>query len=282
MNSQNLDPVKYKMEQRRQWGVVAEGWKKWWKTFEAAGQHVSDNLIDMAEIKTGYRVLDIATGIGEPAITAARYVGERGHVVATDQAHQMLLIAKERADKLSIKNIDFKEMDAENLNFMDNSFDAVICRWGLMFLPDLSTALKKTNKILVPGRIFAASVWESSPMISIAMETAQKMFKLPPPPKGTPSIFGLANGIIEDRLKEAGFYDIKSNRVTVTFKFSSIEDFNQYEKDIAAPIIALLENQPEERQIEFWQELSKSSEQFVLNDGRLHIPGVTICASGRR
>ena len=68
--------------QRQGWNSVATGWQKWWKTSEAAGRNVSRRLIELAEIKRSYRVLDIATGIGEPSITAAHQVGKSDHVLA--------------------------------------------------------------------------------------------------------------------------------------------------------------------------------------------------------
>ena len=59
---------------------------------------ISQRLIELAQIKPGLRVLDVATGIGEPSITAAKVIGASGHVLATDISRQMLAIAKERAD----------------------------------------------------------------------------------------------------------------------------------------------------------------------------------------
>ena len=92
-----FDSDRYKINQRKSWDNAAEGWQKWWKTFEQGAQIVNQRLVELAEIKQGDKVLDIATGIGEPAITAARKVGIKGHVMATDISPQMLKIAKERA-----------------------------------------------------------------------------------------------------------------------------------------------------------------------------------------
>jgi enediyne biosynthesis protein CalE5 len=77
-----IDPERYKAGQRQGWDSVSSGWQKWWKTVEAAGGKVSRRLIKLAEIKEGYKVLDIATGIGEPSITAAHQVGKSGHILA--------------------------------------------------------------------------------------------------------------------------------------------------------------------------------------------------------
>ena len=87
-------------------------------------------------------VLDIATGIGEPAITAANRVGQNGHVLATDISPQMLSVAKQRAISLGLQNvIEFKDGDIETIELPSSMFDAVLCRWGLMFLPDLKAGL---------------------------------------------------------------------------------------------------------------------------------------------
>jgi cyclopropane fatty-acyl-phospholipid synthase-like methyltransferase len=94
----SFDNEQFRIDQRQRWDSVAEGWKEWWQTIEVAAQKVSDRLIELAEIKPSQQVLDIATGIGEPAVTAARkLVGlsgssnkindnekNTGHVLATD------------------------------------------------------------------------------------------------------------------------------------------------------------------------------------------------------
>jgi ubiquinone/menaquinone biosynthesis C-methylase UbiE len=105
---------------------------------EIAEQHNSnERLVELAEIKQGDKVLDIATGIGEPAITAARKVGINGHVLATDISPQMLKIAKQRSISFGLQDIvEFKEIDAERIDInlqsllQLSSFNAVLCRWG--------------------------------------------------------------------------------------------------------------------------------------------------------
>jgi 2-polyprenyl-3-methyl-5-hydroxy-6-metoxy-1,4-benzoquinol methylase len=115
MGLQSFDPVQYKAEQHQLWNSAAAGWERWWPTQERALQHISDRLVDMAGIRPGYRILDIGTGIGEPAITVGRRIGPAGHIVAIDQSPQMLAVAKRRAAALGMKNLEFLEMDAEAL-----------------------------------------------------------------------------------------------------------------------------------------------------------------------
>jgi ubiquinone/menaquinone biosynthesis C-methylase UbiE len=124
------DSKQYKEGQRQGWDSVANGWQKWWKITEIAAEKVSRRLIELAEIKRGSRVLDIATGIGEPAITAAKQVGDSGHVLATDISSQMLSIAKQRAISLGLERvIEFKVGDAEAIDLPASTFDAALQVW---------------------------------------------------------------------------------------------------------------------------------------------------------
>jgi Lrp/AsnC family leucine-responsive transcriptional regulator len=76
-----LDSKQYKEAERQSWNSVAAGWQKWWKPIEMGAEKVSRRLTERAEIKSGSTVLDIATGIGELAVTAAKQVGSSGHVL---------------------------------------------------------------------------------------------------------------------------------------------------------------------------------------------------------
>ena len=186
MSSSQSDQIK--QSQRQSWDSVALGWQKWWKIVENGAQTVSDKLIELADVKPNSKVLDIATGIGEPAITAANRVGSSsggGCVLATDLSPQMLSIAKERAKSQKLdKIIEFKEGDAETVALQPSEFDAALCRWGLMFVPNLETGLSNIYKSLKDGGRFAAAVWSTPdkvPQLSIPMDIARRETNTPLP-----------------------------------------------------------------------------------------------------
>src|SRR5579885_2806347 len=135
----------------RNWDEAAAGWTKWWPTFERAAQVVSDRLIALAGVQPGWRVLDIATGIGEPAVSAARKVGPTGKVLAIDHSTGMLEAARKRAAQLGLTNIEFRHVDAETIALPERDFNAILCRWGLMFIPDLTGALGRMRALLAEG-----------------------------------------------------------------------------------------------------------------------------------
>src|ERR671924_2049025 len=144
--SSSIDIQTIKAQQRQGWDSVAEDWKKWWKPVEQSAGVVSDKLVDLAEIRQGHKVLDIGTGIGEPAVTAAKRVKPNGKVVAIDISPQMLAIARTRAKSLGLDSImEFRESDGEKIDLPDSTtkFDAILSRFGLIFFPNLSSALVK-------------------------------------------------------------------------------------------------------------------------------------------
>src|SRR5271166_2066619 len=134
MSDQTYDAQRINREQRLFWDDAAPGWKQMRSMLERAGQPVSDRLVELARVGPGNRVLDIATGSGEPGLTAARKVGPGGLVVATDQSPAMLDLARERAAALGLHNVKFVATGAEELAVGESGFDAALCRWGLMFV----------------------------------------------------------------------------------------------------------------------------------------------------
>ena len=259
----SFNSEQFKTEQRQRWDSVAEGWKEWWQTVEVAAQKVSDRLVELAEIKCGQKVLDIATGIGEPAITAARKlagsgnnIDGTGYVLATDVSTQMLAIAKQRAAELGLQDIiEFKEVDAEMLE-LESSFDAVLCRWGLMFMPNLNNTLSRILRALVPGGRLACAVWAEAskvPFISFPLQVVMHELNVPPPPLGTPGPFALSDiHILQHALSKARFTNIQYERLNVTFEFPRVEDYINYTKDIGSAIKIMLSKESAERQEEVW------------------------------
>jgi ubiquinone/menaquinone biosynthesis C-methylase UbiE len=290
MSNSNFDPIEFKAGQRQSWDSVARGWQKWWKTFENGAQKVSDRLIELADVKPGDKVLDVATGIGEPAISAAKVVGKSGHITATDISSEMLAIAAERARSMGLHEImDFKQSDAERLELGTNqAFNSIICRWGLMFMPNLDTALSNMVRLLVPGGRLAAAVWSEPskvPMISMPISIARQELHAPTPTQVIPGQFSLADiDVLRKSLEKAAFSDIKSETITVVFEFNSAEQYTEFNQDIVAPVRIMLANETEQRKQEIWNAVTDQAQQrFVDKDtGRIKLANEAICIVATR
>jgi len=262
-----LDSKQYKEEQRQGYNSVAAAWNKWWKTIERATEVVSRRLVELAEIKPGSKVLDIATGIGEPALTAAKQVGKSGHVLATDFSPQMLSFAKQRAISLDVQDvIEFKEGDAETIYLPCSTFDAALCRWGLMLIPDLKACLSNIYRSLVDDGHFAAAVWASPdkvPFISVPMNTVLKETNSPSPLPGTPGPFSLSDqNTLKNFFVTSGFIDPAIESMNVIFDFDSSDDFTTFSIEHGGPALQkMLAGQTNERREEIFKVISKAAEE---------------------
>jgi enediyne biosynthesis protein CalE5 len=284
MNDSTGDDVKTKALQKAAWDDTAEGWKRWWPTFERAAQTVNDRLVELAGIRAGNRVLDIATGSGEPALTAARIVGRSGRVVAVDMSPGMLAIARERIDAAGLHNVEVIESDAESLNLDASSFDAVLCRWGLMFMPDLDGVIRAMYRALKPGRRFATAVWsvaDKVPMLGLAREAIRRITGIVPPPNAPDPTKLADTSILERALGGAGFRDIAFERLIVTFEFPSADAFADFRSQIGGTR-ATLSKMPAEVARRVREAVVASAQQYASADGVVRLSNEAICFSATR
>ena len=130
-----FDPAGYKATTREQWQQAAEPWHRWGPTLEAWLGEATETMLDLAGVGAGTRVLDVAAGAGGQTLAAARRVGDDGAVLATDLAPDILDFAEREARAAGLANVAVRAMDAEGLDLEPGTFDAAICRLGLMYLP---------------------------------------------------------------------------------------------------------------------------------------------------
>jgi enediyne biosynthesis protein CalE5 len=270
--SDAFDPDEFKRNIRSEWRSAASGWRTWLHVVEApdGGQRHSVKLVDLAELQLGGSVLDVGGGYGEPSLTAARAVGPDGRVVCTDISEEMLATARERAAEAGITNVEFVVSDAEELEFDDETFDAVLSRATLMFLPDVVGTLRRLRGFLRSGGRLAASVWGPVPEVQFAAAfpvVAQEL-ELPPPPPGRPGAFALSDperlaGIVT----EAGFRDVETGTVSVIFETDSPETFADFIRDVAPQLTTMLGSQPADVQERVWSKITEAYRRFQDADG---------------
>ena len=158
MESEGIDPVDFREAQHRHWDSVAVGWMEWSEFNDRADRHISERLVELAGVQAGSRVLDVAAGYGEPALTAAHKAGPEGSVVATDISAEMLAFGRERAAAGGLGNVEFVESDASSFDFPPASFDAAVSRWGIIFEPDAEAAAGRIRGFLKPGARIGAAI----------------------------------------------------------------------------------------------------------------------------
>ncbi|BAY83921.1 putative methyltransferase [Calothrix parasitica NIES-267] len=129
----------------------------------------ANRFLELLPLKKGNKVLDIATGTGLIAIPVARIVGDTGKVVGVDIASVLLQQAQKKIDVLNLRNIELLEVDAEYLNFKENSFDAVLCCSAVMVFQNISAAFKDWSRFLKPGGIVAFNAYAETSLMTPAI-----------------------------------------------------------------------------------------------------------------
>jgi ubiquinone/menaquinone biosynthesis C-methylase UbiE len=285
--SDSFDPAEYKAKMRVEWRSAAAGWRKWHVVVEAeeGGRLHSAKLVELARIGPGDMVLDVAGGYGEPSLTAARAVGPSGRVVCTDISPEMLSFGQELAAVAGLDNIEFVASDAEQLGFDAGSFDAVLSRAGLMFLPDVAGTLKRLYTFLKSGGRLAASVWGPQPVVQFtaAMPIIFAELALPPPPPGRPGVFALSDA---DKLAAlvagAGFHDVETGTIKVVFTTDTPEQYTQFIQDVAPTITDLVEGQPPDVQERVWDKVTEGWRRFQDAEGRVRTENQAIWVTGTK
>jgi ubiquinone/menaquinone biosynthesis C-methylase UbiE len=186
-------------------------WEKHRETIRQMFIPVTQALIETAQIGSGNAVLDIATGPGEPALTIAALVGAGGSVVGIDPAPEMVEGARRATARLGVKNAKFEIAPADSLPMSDDTFDAAVSRYGVMFFPSPVKGIQETLRVLKPGRKLAFAVWSAADKNPFHYELARVMERFvdtPPPELDAPDAFRFAApGKLRDVFTEAGAAD---------------------------------------------------------------------------
>lgn len=284
MESKDIDAINFREAQHKNWDAAAVGWMEWSAFNDNADAHVSERLVELAGVQPGSRVLDVAAGYGEPALTAARKAGPEGLVVATDISAEMLAFGRERASTAGLSNVEFVESHASSLEFPHASFDAAVSRWGIIFEPDAEAAAGRIRGFLKPGARMAISSWgeaDQVPFLSIPMRTTMERLNVPPPPAGTPGPLSRPTpAAIGGLLEGGGFSEVTVEQTEVIFEFGSPEQFTAYVRAISAPIRAMIEQFAGVAQEAAWDAITQAAAETGNGSKPLRFSNVVLLASG--
>ena len=264
-----------KEQQRQEWDAAAQGWDKWDDVLQRQTQPVADWLCEAIRVQPGARVLDLACGSGQPALTLARRVQPGGTVTATDLSPSMVAIARSKAASSGLNNVEFVEMDVEDLKFSDSSFDAATCRWGLMFCPDAARAVREIHRVLKPGSRFAGVTWDAparNPLFTLVQQVLSRFVTMPQPDPKAPGMFRLAD---RDELRSivtsAGFREAELESHSLGWSFDTGEQYWQMMTDLAAPIRAIVTSLPESQVKEIKTAVVDATSAFRVGD-KIELP----------
>jgi SAM-dependent methyltransferase len=272
----SFDAAKYKNAQREQWNKDGAAWRRWNPVLDRWYGEVTRQMLDLARIQRGQRVLDIAAGAGEPAVSAAERVGPSGYVLATDISEGIVELALQVARERGLNQVETSAMDGEKLDLPDASFDAVLCRLGLMYMPHPVTALREWRRVLKTGGRVAVGVfstpdrngWGAVPA-SIIRQRAQ----LPPPVPGQPGPFSLGGpGVLEGIFSQAGFANPEIRAVPVPHRTTSAAEYVRVAREAFGGFNAMMAHLPTQEHESVWNEVESSLRSFE-SPGGFEAPG---------
>ncbi|WP_163409045.1 class I SAM-dependent methyltransferase [Flavobacterium ajazii] len=262
-------------QQKASWNKFSPGWKKWDHEILDFMRPFADEIINSINPRGSDVILDVAAGTGEPGLSIAAMLSD-GKVVITDLADDMLTIARENAFKKGITNVEFQACDVTELPFYDNTFDAVSCRMGFMFFPDMLLVTKEMFRVLKPGGRIAIAVWSGSEKnfwVTAIGGTINRNMQLVPPSPEAPGMFRCSkSGLMTDIFEQAGFKDVAEKELTGRLNCGTAEVYWDMMTEIAAPFVAALSNADEVMREKIKQEVfilinQKFPNENVIIDG---------------
>jgi len=272
----SFDAAKYKNAQREQWNKDGAAWRRWNPTLDCWYGEVTRQMLDLARIQPGQRILDIAAGAGEPALSAAERVGPSGYVLATDISEGIVELALQVARERGLKQVDTRAMDGEKLDLPDASFDAVLCRLGLMYMPHPVAALCAWRRALRAGGRVAVVVYSTPDRNSWGAMPAsiiRRRAQLPPPVPGQPGPFSLGGpGVLEGVFSQAGFASPEVRAVPVPHRMTSAAEYVRLAREAFGAFNAMMAHlSPHERE-SVWNEVEGAMRSFE-SPGGFEVPG---------
>jgi SAM-dependent methyltransferase len=276
-----------KPEAERDWSnqyrlVASEKWKA---KSAAMGTPATEALVEYARPVAGMRVIDVASGTGEPAITLATRVGPSGHVVALDLSADLLEIAEHRARSRGLANFTTQQGDAHSLPFPEHSFDLGTSRFGVMFFRDPQQAFKELRRVLRPGARACFMAWGSfdQPYWKSMMGVVHRHVGGPLFPPNGPNPFRFAEtGSLSEALQSAGFNAVDEKSLTVPWTWPGPpEEVWEQAKAVSVRFRPMLDRVPADQwprvEAEIYKEISRYS-----GGEKIEFGASVILASGQK
>lgn len=249
---------------------TASGWKRGAAARGRALEPLTELMLDLAGVTAGSQVLDLGAGTGDQTILAARRIGPRGMVLATDISASMLIFTQEAARAANLPNVQTRVMDAQRLELEPGSFDAAMARFSLQFVPDVRRALAEVRRVLKPGARFAAAVFsavERTPFRAAPQAIASRLAGRQFPEPG-PGQWALNDPTaLRDPFRRAGFRDVDVRPVPFVYRFPSLADALRNLQEAQPPLMKLLNELSEDDRTAAWAEISRALQPFVGPDG---------------
>jgi SAM-dependent methyltransferase len=267
------------------WNGAATGWERNADAVDAHLGAATETLLDAAEVREGSAVLDVAAGPGGAGLAAVARAGPSGNAVLADVAPAMVEAAVRRSDGMA--NVRAIVCDELAIDAADGTFDAVVCRHGLMFVAEPADAVREAGRVLRPGGRYAAMTWDAraaNPWLGLVLDAVGEQFGVPFPPPGMPGPFSLdePDGLAR-ALADGGLEDVDVVRVAAPMTLPSLEAWWARVPELAGPLaLALAGMEPDVRDAIRARAIAAARASARSDGDSIHLDGSVLIGSGRR
>lgn len=271
--------------QRGEWAAVVPGWISNREKMSVQMTVITQRMLSAARLRPGDRVLDLACGVGDPAIPIAETVGPEGFVLGLDLSPEMVGAARRIAERQGLSNIEFRQIDSElDPGVPPESCDAATCRLGLMFMPGPVAALRTMHDALKPGGRVVVTTWgrpERNPNFSLPLELIARHASVPAEEPDSPGFFAIPTPQkLAPMLEEAGFSSVEASAFEITgSNAKNAENYWYGVSNMAGPLVSLIRTLNDAQRRAVREDLQQAiREQF--GGGPVEFEGEAIIATG--
>jgi enediyne biosynthesis protein CalE5 len=276
-------PDALRAQLRSMWSAVAPAWGENAAYLDSRRGAMTARMLELTSPQAGERVLELACGPGSVGLAAAKRVGPVGEVVMSDVVPEMTAIAEARSEGMA--NVSTRVLDLEEIDEPDGAYDVVLCRDGIMLVPDPALAAREIRRVLRPGGRAAVAVWgprSRNPWLGIVFDVVSEQLGTPMPPPGVPHAFSLAD---HDRLAavltDAGLAGASVDEVQVPYLAASFDEWWERSSSLAGSLTQTLASLSEQALQTLRARAREAIAPYETPTG-LELPGVALVAFARR
>jgi SAM-dependent methyltransferase len=235
-------------------------------------------MVELLEPRPGQLLLELAAGPGETGFLALPHLQPGGELLSTDVALEMVEVARRRAAALGLSDVRFAVEDAADLSLANRSVDCVLCRFGLMLVPEMDRASLEIARVLRPRGRAVLAVWASArynPWMTATGRAALELGLIDPPDHDAPGPFRLSDA---DRLRSvvgaAGLYIERVEDVPVAWAASSLDEWWETSRDTSRTLSMLLQLLTQDETAALRARSEALLQEYVADDGTIAVPGL--------
>jgi SAM-dependent methyltransferase len=277
-----MDREEYRRTALENWQTIASGWERRREQIEKTTRPVTEWMVRALDPQPGDTVLELAAGPGDVGFAAAPLLGEDGHLISSDFSSEMVEVARRRAAELGLGNVEHRQIDAEVIPLEDGSVDGVLCRFGLMLMPDPEAVVAEMRRVLRPGGRLALAVWSTgqrNPWVTVAGRIVVELGHAPPPDPDAPGPFVLAeNERLRDLLEGGGFSAVNLEEVPLLLKYDDVDDYIAVSTETSGMLARIWREVSAAERVVIVARLTEDFEPFAV-EGGYELPGVAVVAS---